>query len=226
MTADQIHEIRLRVYASIINAERDLAVALLEDISQSLGRRRVINEILEPVLLDIGERWTREELSLAQGYIAGKVAEDILLKAARECQNPIRPAKGPVVIGNIEDDHHSLGRRMVGIFLEAAGWEVLDLGNDVPAEDFVDKAVECGARIIGVSAMMLTTAEGIADVRRILEERGLGGQIQLAVGGAVFNLRPELAIQLGGDGTCTNAMQAPALFDRLWQQAALAGEES
>jgi methanogenic corrinoid protein MtbC1 len=105
---------------------------------------------------------------------------------------------------------------MVAVFLRAAGWKVVDMGNDVAPADFVAAAVRHGARVIGVSAMMLTTAENIRAVREELDARGLSGRIRLAVGGAVFKLRPELVSEVGGDGTAPSAIQAPALFDILW----------
>jgi len=127
--------------------------------------------------------------------------------------------KGTVVIGNIEEDFHALGRRMVGTFLRAEGWIVHDLGNDVPAKEFVDKALEVGARVIGVSAMMMTTALNIRRVRQEIDSRGLTGRIQLAVGGAVFCVSPGLVDEVGGDGTAANALAASGLFDRLWRES-------
>ena len=215
--------LRTMLFDHILDARRDKAVALLDAAGAAHGLSHAIHEILEPVLVEIGERWAKDKLSLAQGYVAGKVAEDILLKMARSSPLPAGERKGPVVIGNIEDDHHALGRKMVAIFLAAAGWEVVDLGNDVLPAQFVDEAQALGARIIGVSAMMLTTAENIAGVRRELDRRNLSGRVQLAVGGAVINLRPELVDLLGGDGTCASAIQAPALFERLWARSLAAG---
>ena len=74
------------------------------------------------------------------------------------------------MIGNIEDDFHSLGRQTVCPFLTAAGWEVHDLGNDVPAEQFLDKALEVNASVIGVSAMMQTTALNIRKLRAMIDD--------------------------------------------------------
>jgi methylmalonyl-CoA mutase cobalamin-binding domain/chain len=146
--------------------------------------------------------------------VASKIAEDALLRCL-----PVKKErqfrKGAVVIGNIEDDFHSLGRRTVGLFLEAAGWDVHDLGNDIPAEQFIEKAIEVNASVIGVSAMMQTTALNIRKVREILDRSGLNGTIKLAVGGAVFNLRPELVTEVGGNGTAFNAVGADELFQRL-----------
>ena len=129
-----------------------------------------------------------EDFSLAQAYVASKVAEDILGKVT-EGGGPVSEnmgSKGPVVIGNIEDDFHPLGRTMVVAFLRAAGWRVCDLGNDVTAKEFVDKAVEVDARIVGASAMMYTTAKNIRKLREEIDRRGLTGRVQL-----------ELALQPG-----------------------------
>lgn len=194
------------------------ATTLLEGLAAKTSYPRTILEVLEPALSEIGHRWQKEEVSLAAGYLAGKVAED-LMKQALAHDQALPLTKGPVVLGNIEDDHHSLGRKLLAIFLQSAGWKVIDLGNDVLAPAFVDKAQEVGAKIIGVSAMMLSTARNILSVRQEIDRRGLKGRLQLAVGGAVFKLRPELVGEVGGDGTVAQATDAPALFDRLWKEA-------
>ena len=213
------HTARLRddLFALVLDAERERAVSMLLEFAGDRGFHAAVNDLLEPVLERVGEAWCRERISLAQGYVAGKIAEEVLLAAASSHGDLRLDVKGPVVLGNVEDDYHSLGRKMVAVFLRAAGWKVIDMGNDA--------AVEHGARVIGVSAMMLTTAENIRAVRAELDARGLSGRIGLAVGGAVFKLRPELVHEVGGDGTVASAIQAPALFDRLWAAAA-GGEEA
>jgi methanogenic corrinoid protein MtbC1 len=97
-----------------------------------------------------------------------------------------------------------------------AGWRVEDLGNDVPRRPVsCDRAAEAGASVIGVSAMMRTNALNIAAVREEIDRRGLTARVKLAVGGAIFASEPRLVAEVGGDGTCANAMEAPALFERL-----------
>lgn len=216
-----LKETRQRLTALILSADRDAANAFLETWAAQSSYREVFLSLLEPVLKEIGEMWEEEELSLAQGYVAGKIAEDLLTKMARSGEQAKgRPnSKGPVVIGNIEDDYHELGKKMVCTFLQTAGWRVYDLGPDVTADEFVTKAVAVGARIIGVSAMMYTTAARIRSVREAIDARGLRGKVLLAVGGAVFKLQPELVHEVGGDGTIDAAINAPAFFDRLWAQA-------
>jgi methanogenic corrinoid protein MtbC1 len=213
--------VRAALIDDILKGQRISAAGLLQQYSSAHGYRRAVKEILEPVLAEIGDRWSRGNLSLAQGYVAGKVAEDFLLNIddARDDRPGSTPRKGPVVIGNVEDDFHALGRKLLSVFLQSSRWKVVDLGNDVAARDFVDKAVEVGARVIGVSAMMFATAENIRAIREELDTRSLSGSIQLAVGGAVFTIRPELVLEVGGDGSVSNAMSAPQLFEELWERS-------
>lgn len=201
----------------IEEGEKDKAVADLLTWANNSGFKTVVFEILEPLLVEWGKLWMQGKLSLAHGYLMGKVAEELFLKASQSGEFLISqpPVKGTIIIGNIEDDFHPLGRRLVSIFSKTAGWNVVDLGNDVMAETFIEKAVENNAQIIAVSAMMFTTAQNIAKVRTLLDKNALSGKIQLAAGGAVFKLRPELVTELGADGTADSAIDAPELFDSL-----------
>lgn len=205
------------LYRCVQDADRSGASALLDQAVAGSGYRRTISDLLEPTLRRIGERFAQDRLTLAQGYVAGKIAEDFLgkLEAAGGDGRGERRERGTVVLGNAEDDYHALGRRMVGTFLRVEGWTVEDLGNDVLPGVFLDAAERTGARVIGVSAMMLTNALNIAQVREEIERRGLSGTVRLAVGGAIFTLRPELVSEVGADGTAATAMEAPDLFERL-----------
>lgn len=211
-------EKKQELIASLINeGEKDKAVQLLAAWSEQTSFKSVIFGVLEPMLMKWGKLWMQGKLSLAHGYLSGKVAEEFYLIAANdpEFNNSSTRKKGTVVIGNIEDDFHPLGRRLVSIYAQAAGWNMIDLGTDVVAELFVEKAVENNADIVAISAMMFTTAKNILKVRQELDKSMLSGKIKLAVGGAVFKLRPELVTDVGGDGTADTAMEAPNLFDTL-----------
>ena len=215
-------DIQRSLIESIRVADRQDASALLDAWGAEHGYERLLADVLDPMLILIGEEWlSAGTFTLAQAYVAAKVTEDALSRIAELRKTPSegRPPKGPVVIGNIQEDFHSLGRRMLGIFLSADGWMVHDLGTDVPAAEFVDKAVEVGARVIGASAMMLTTARNIRLLREEIDRRGLTGKIRLAVGGAVFLVCPGLDKEVGGDGTARTAIEAAGLFDRLWQES-------
>lgn len=203
---------------SINAADYEAAVLQLKHWGADNGFVRLAEEVLIPLMSRYSELYgNADEVPLARGYIAAKIAEEgmRLIAQATGKTEPAPATHGSIVIGNIEDDYHSLGRKIVASFLRADGWLVHDLGNDVQAATFVEKALETGAGVIGVSAMMYSTAKNIRAVRNLLDERGLSGKIKLAVGGAVFVMRPELVKGVGGDGTCRSALGASALIAEL-----------
>lgn len=207
-----------QLLSTMLNADRQGAVVVVNQLlAEGLSSKQIIIEILDPALAKLGNFWGNQAISLAQTFVAAKIAEDVLLRCLPDAA--ATPHRDPVVIGNIEDDFHSLGRRIVGAFLRAAGWDVHDLGNDVLPEQFVEKALEVGASVIGVSAMMQTTALNIRKLRALINARGLKGRLQLAVGGAVFNWRPDLVAEVGADGTAQNAAGVDELFKKLQAEA-------
>ncbi len=204
--------------AHLINeGEKDSAVQLLLEWSTQTSFKEVIFNVLEPMLTELGQLWMRGNISLAHGYLSGKVAEEFYLMAAGDQEFNLSRTRhrGTVVLGNIEDDFHPLGRRLVNIYAQSAGWNIIDLGTDVTAERFIEKAIENKADIVAVSAMMFTTAKNIIKVRQELDKNSLSGKVMLAVGGAVFKLRPELVTEIGGDGTADTAIGASDLFETL-----------
>jgi methylmalonyl-CoA mutase cobalamin-binding domain/chain len=222
-------EIQNQLLDHMLSADRKGAIALVDSWALNHTYEQAVNELLEPVLRKFGDIWnSSEDVNLAQGYISAKVAEDIMLKAAnsRSPQNEKTSLKGPVVIGNIEDDYHSLGRKLVSTFLKADGWQVIDLGNDTLPKTFIKTALDYNAKVVGASAMMYVNAMNIKKLRAEIDQQGLNGKIQLAVGGAVFNLRPELAAEVGADGTASNALAASPLMTELWEKAEAAGGEA
>ena len=202
----------------IRSANRSGANKLLSEWADVHGYEQLLSEVLEPSLLKIGEEWYAEgAVTIAQAYVAAKISEDAfaMIIARRHGGKDVDATKGPVVIGNIEDDFHALGRKMIVTFLVADGWIVHDLGNDVPAAAFVDKAEEVGARMIGASAMTRSTARNIRKLRDEIDRRGFRGRMQLAVGGAAFLASPDMVPEVGADGTAPNAIASVELFARL-----------
>lgn len=122
------------------------------------------------------------------------------------------PAK-KVVIGVIEGDTHDIGKNLVKILLDTAGFEIYDLGRDVPLEAFVDKAVEVEADIIALSTLMTTTMIGMKKVIEMLEERGIRDKVKVMIGGSPVS--PRFAKEIGADGYSTNAVEAVKLARKL-----------
>lgn len=118
---------------------------------------------------------------------------------------------GRVVIGTAKGDLHSLGKRIVMGCLRSLMIEAIDLGVNVSPERFVAEAVHHEAQVIGISAMMMHTADGpdgCRAVRALLKERGLEGRIRIVVGGAPFRFAPELYRKVGADGWAADGITA------------------
>jgi corrinoid protein of di/trimethylamine methyltransferase len=124
-----------------------------------------------------------------------------------------RKARHKVVIGVVEGDTHDIGKNLVKIMLDASGFEVIDLGRDVPPQRFVDAALAEGAGIVALSTLMTTTMDGMAEVVRLLERGGLRDRFKVMVGGGPIS--QAFAQRIGADGYAANAADAVRLAKRL-----------
>jgi 5-methyltetrahydrofolate--homocysteine methyltransferase len=111
-----------------------------------------------------------------------------------------------VVLGAVKGDIHDIGKSLVGTVFEANGFEVVDLGRDVPDEAFVETVANSGAKILGMSALLTTTMSGQQRVIDLLRTRGLREGVIVLVGGAPVTRR--FAAEIGADGYAANAMAA------------------
>lgn len=118
-----------------------------------------------------------------------------------------------VVIGVVEGDTHDIGKNLVKIMLESAGFEVFDLGRDIPPIRFVEKAEEVNAKIIALSTLMTTTMDGMAEVINILNRQKIRDRYKVMVGGGPISQR--FADKIGADGYSANAAEAVRLARRL-----------
>jgi 5-methyltetrahydrofolate--homocysteine methyltransferase len=154
----------------------------------------------------VGEKFRVRDIFLPDVLLAARA-----MYAGMELLKPLLikegvPSRGKVVIGSIKGDLHDIGKNLVGIMLKGAGYEIIDLGNDVAPEQFVDKAADEGASIIGMSALLTTTMSGMKSVIALIRERGLQDRIKVIVGGAP--LSDQFAKEIGADAYGYDAANA------------------
>jgi methylmalonyl-CoA mutase cobalamin-binding domain/chain len=142
------------------------------------------------------------------------------MKAAMGVLEPVLTARqeqrqvlGTVVIGTVEGDIHEIGKSLVATMLAAAGFEVHDLGVDVPAGRFVEQVQTTDANVVGLSALLTTTMLNQEAVVGALKEAGLREQVKVIIGGAPAS--PEWAQTIGADGYAENAQEAVGVVKRL-----------
>jgi len=118
-----------------------------------------------------------------------------------------------VVIGVVQGDTHDIGKNLVRIMLEVSGFEVHDLGRDVPPHKFVERAIEIKADLIALSTLMTTTMERMSDVVKLLESQNVRNHFKVIVGGSP--LSQQFSDRIGADGYAAKAAQAVQLAKRL-----------
>jgi corrinoid protein of di/trimethylamine methyltransferase len=125
--------------------------------------------------------------------------------------------KATIVIGVIEGDTHDIGKNLVKIMQETGGFNVIDLGRDIPPSVFVDEAVKSKADVIAISTLMTTTMDGMADVIKTLKERSIRDNFKVIVGGGPIS--QSFADKIGADGYSSNAAESVRLVKKLLGQA-------
>ncbi len=198
-------ELLKRMVDVVVNLNVEEAKKIAEEALESgISPLEAINEGFSKGLRRVGELFENKEYFLADMIMAAEA-----FKAGMEVLTPhIKKGgkkKGVIVIGTVKDDIHDLGKNIVTTLLSSEGYEVHDLGIDVPAEEFVRKAQEVKADIVGLSALLTTTMERIPEVIEALKEAGLD-KVKVIVGGRPVT--PEFAEEVGADAYCEDAIKA------------------
>ncbi len=156
----------------------------------------------------LGDCFEKGEVFLPEillGEDAMKAAIEILKPKIEEKKGKVG-SKGKIVIGTIKGDVHDIGKNVVKLFLSVAGFEVIDIGRDVPVKSFIDTAVKENAQIIAASALMTTTMIYMPDLIRELKELGLRKRFKVMIGGAP--VIKSWADEIGADGYGKNTKEA------------------
>ncbi|HIH69974.1 corrinoid protein [Methermicoccus shengliensis] len=182
----------------------DPKVAISEGLSAGM---KVVGDMYEQ-----GEMYLPEVLAASDAMYA---ALDVLLPHLKTEGLSTKETKR-VVIGTVEGDVHTIGKKIVGTMLKVAGYDVTDLGGDVPLEKFIETAESQRAHVIAMSTLMTTTMENMRDVIKMLEERGLRGKYRVAIGGAPIT--EEFKEQIGADIYAPSAEEAVRVFNRVFER--------
>ncbi|MEM2094634.1 MAG: corrinoid protein [Candidatus Bathyarchaeia archaeon] len=188
-----------------IDEAKNAAKAALE---ANIDPVEAIENGLAPGIREVGERFERSEVFLPHLVLAA----DAMTEAAKILQSSISPGdmakvkKGTVVMATVEGDLHDLGKNLVSVMLKAAGFEVYDLGRDVPTDTIISKALEVNADIIGLSSLMSTTRPYQRELIEELKRRGLRERFKVMVGGGT--VYKQWAEEIGADGYGYNASEA------------------
>ena len=208
--ADQINAIR----EAIIDGRRKfVAEEVTKALEAGVDPEKLLKEAMVPAMDEVGKLFEQGEFFIPEMLVAARsmsAGMEILKPKLKE--NNVETL-GVVVVGTAEGDLHDIGKNLVGMMLEGAGFEVHDLGPDVSPEKFIAAVKEFNAKIVAISALVTTTMPAMGRTVEAFKAAGLRDQVKIIVGGAP--LSQAYADQIGADGYSVDATDAVALARKL-----------
>jgi corrinoid protein of di/trimethylamine methyltransferase len=192
---------------TVIAAKHKEIEALVEKaIQHKVNPDDLINNALIAAMDVVGDRFAKSEIFVPEMLVAAitmKKGLDIIKPLLKDQEEQ---SKGKVVLCTVKGDLHDIGKNLVGMMLEGAGFEVIDLGVDVTVENVVDKVTEIQPQVLGLSALLTTTMPEMENVINVLQTRGMRAALKVMVGGAP--LSAEFAEEIGADAFGKDAAEA------------------
>jgi 5-methyltetrahydrofolate--homocysteine methyltransferase len=197
---------------AVIDGDQNKALELTKAaIDEGAAVKSILDDGLIGAMDEVAERWKRNEFYIPEVLIAARA-----MKSAMEILEPelvkagVEPV-GKLMIGTVQGDLHDIGKNLVAMMLKGAGFEVTDLGVDVPPEKFIEQARAAGVQLICMSALLTTTMPAMEKTLRALKDAGVSAKV--VIGGAPVT--QGYADKIGADGYATDAASAVDLAKSL-----------
>jgi 5-methyltetrahydrofolate--homocysteine methyltransferase len=184
-----------------------------EALEKGIAAETILNESLIKAMAEVGRRFEEGEYFVPEMLISARA-----MKSGMAILKPLLVKKniksfGKIIVGTVKGDLHDIGKNLVALMLEGAGFEVIDAGSDVAPEKFVEFVRTAQPDIIGLSALLTTTMTNMKATIGALEAAGLRKKVKVMIGGAPVT--EGYATQIGADGFAEDASRAVALAKRL-----------
>jgi 5-methyltetrahydrofolate--homocysteine methyltransferase len=204
-----VHDLKYIVVKGLKEEAKQATVELLKEKKEL----EIVNEYLIPALDMVGEKYEKGELFLPQLIQAAETVKNsfTILKEEISRTNSQTISKGKIIVATVKGDIHDIGKNIVKVILENYGYEMIDLGKDVPIKTVVEEAKKHNASLIGLSALMTTTLKSMEETIKALREDGYNGKI--FVGGAV--LTKDTAERIGADFYAKDAKESVEIARRV-----------
>jgi 5-methyltetrahydrofolate--homocysteine methyltransferase len=210
--ADQPLDVLSRIGRAVIDGDPDNALKFVEEaLADGFSPLRISNEGLLPGLEEVGRRFEKNIVFLPQVMLSAETMQTAFARLKAEMKGEAPASLGKILMATVEGDIHDIGKNIVCILLENHGFEVIDLGKNVPAERIITAALERRVDAVGLSALMTTTMSEMENVIALLKERGI--KTFTMVGGAVVT--QEYADEIGADLYAKDALEAVARIRKL-----------
>ena len=199
---------------AVIDGDAKKVVALAEEsITAGISPLDSIEGGLTPGITEVGDAFGRGEMFLPEMVASAEVMEAAMDILEPHFTGDEAKKKGRVLVGTVNGDIHDIGKNIVIALLKVNGWEVVDLGRDVPSADFVDKAIDLEADVVGISGLLTTSLPMMRDIIQMMVEDEVRDQIKVIIGGGPTS--QEYADEIGADGYGDTAYNAIQLCDKI-----------
>lgn len=201
---------------AIREGDEDMVLEVLDNAkAEGISAIDLLKDGFGKGMEELGEQFAEGEIFLPELILAAEamklVTERVEEELAASGQKIER--KGTIVIGTVQDDVHDIGKTICASMLKSSGFDVYDLGKQVPMEEFIDKAKKVNADIIGTSALLTTTMEHQKTLEDLLTENGMKGKVKTMIGGAPVS--QNWADQIGADGYSSDAISCCQVAEEL-----------
>jgi len=187
--------------------------ALVETaVQQKMDLNDLINKALIAAMDVVGDRFSKSEIFVPEMLVSAvtmKKGLNIIKPLLKENQ---QHARGKVILCTVQGDLHDIGKNLVAMMLEGAGFEVIDLGVDTTVEKVVDKVAEISPQVLGLSALLTTTMPEMENVINVLQTQGMREKVKVMIGGAPVDA--EFAEKIGADAYGKDAAEAVTIVRR------------
>lgn len=191
-------------FDSVVDSDEDKAIEILRRADEmGIDPVELLTEGFSAGIKHLGDLFGRGEVFLPELIFATEVMKVVTADVESKMVGGNTAKKGIMVIGTVEGDVHDIGKGIVASLVKTNGIEVIDLGREVPAQVFIDKAKEVNADIIGSSALLTTTMTVQKDIEELLKKEGMRDKVKTMVGGAPVTQR--WADRIGADYYCEDA---------------------
>jgi len=206
-----------KIFQGIVDGQQDVVVTGVEAALESgVPAGTILNEGMLAAMSEIGRQFEEGECYVPEMMVSARAMKAGLAKLKPNLTQTDTPTAGTVAIGTVKGDLHDMGKNLVGMMLEGAGFTVKDLGVDVTPEAFVAAADEVD--VIGLSALLTTTMGHMKDTLQALDLAGKRSKVKVIVGGAPVT--EDFALRIGADGYAPDASRAVALAKSLISSSA------
>lgn len=199
------HALLQKVYDSMLEIdEENVPVLARQAIEDGLDVLKIVDALTKGIN-KVGDKFEEMEVFLPELIMAAGAMDEAMkfIRPELEKLELTVGTPGLIVIGNIQGDIHDIGRNIASVMLRASGFTVHDLGNDVKPDVMIDKAVELGADVIGMSSLLTTSLPFARDTINLLAEQDLRDKFIVVMGGGAVT--PEYCESIGADGYCADA---------------------